>query len=56
MNKYSVEWWYATGHGTEIIYAETPEAAEALFWKRFKPYLAMAYQRTKVTLLEESAD
>ncbi len=53
MNKYGVEWWYAEGHGNSIIWADDEEDAERKFWKSFKRFLPMAYEKTEITLLEE---
>ncbi|MCG8417612.1 MAG: hypothetical protein MJE77_06665 [Proteobacteria bacterium] len=46
---YRIEWWYADGHGITVEYGATAEQAEARFWRRFKPYLPMAYQEARVT-------
>jgi hypothetical protein len=53
MNKYEVEWWYADGHGKSIQWADDEEQATRIFWKQFKRFLPMAYESTKVTLIEE---
>lgn len=49
MRKFRVEWWYADGHGVADVWAEDGEEAKAKFWRRFRPYLPMAYQRAVVT-------
>ena len=53
MNKYEVEWWYANGHGKKIVWADDEEMAVRIFWRQFRRFLPMAYEQTKVTLLEE---
>lgn len=53
MNQYEVEWWYADGHGKEVVWTDDEEQAGAKFWKAFKRFLPMAYEETKVTLLQE---
>lgn len=54
--KYEVNWWYADGHGTSIVFAEDEEQAAAKFWRRFKRFLPMAYERTVVRELAEEGD
>ena len=52
MKRFLVEWWYADGRGEQVVNAEDEEQAVAKFWRQFRPFLPMAYQRAVATEAE----
>lgn len=50
MNRYTIEYWYGSYNGTQIVYAEHEDDAIRKMWQSLRPYmtLAMATQGQKV--------
>ncbi|MDL5050631.1 hypothetical protein QQ054_32025 [Oscillatoria amoena NRMC-F 0135] len=58
MNKYTIEYWYATYHGTEIIYADDEESAVYKMWKYLlrDGSMGMVHQSHKIIDVEYNYD
>lgn len=54
MNKYTIEYWYATYHGTQTIYADTEEEAIGKMWRYLlrDGSMGMVYQSQKIIDVE----
>lgn len=50
MNKYTIEYQYATYSGTEIVYANDGDEAISKMWRNLRQYmtLPMAYKSAKI--------